>query len=945
MRRSFIKFLPAAVVVGAILCAVPAAADGAKQRFPIGEHGCSIQLGPAWQRVKLQANLGNDQFVNRGVALVLFEQTALAVDEKGLHAALDAICDSMASSVASSAYVGYAQRNGRSLCQQRLDAVESRVKVSYLISVVHYRTLTVNFLAWAPSSMFPVLKGVVDEAIDSLAADESDAAWVSLNRLVREQAFTDSSMVELGFNPAFWERRPYEEKTLLSLAAGEGDGSCAVFLHSAARDLGEAAKANLAALQAMADPVKDIRQTTIQAQGKPWPALVGRAGEGRGQTVVSVAVAADSRHSLELRLTYPVDEPTAIALARDFLETIAVSYGSDFQAFPEAKAETSDLGEAALALIAAAELEVASPWAVRSGYRTDDGGLVLLAGKRIDSWKHGAPANLFTFADDNFYGTMAPAGDGVALAEAGKPGRLVRAAAGADADWSATLVAGVDGKAFVSVGRVDGSAGRVVPGQRSELWLRPAKGPAKLLDRFDGPVGAVAADRSGRVLVAWRASWQDDNGSPETLEICAGAGKARIDCGAWTAVDTLAGNGAGWLAMGKPLREAYGIYAVGPDGARRLVVSGKDFSLIAGDGERLWFATRRDPDGGQTVWGKSWVYSLPLERAARLGADLQPWHAGMLNDLGAGREFPNLPDAAAVDGLFDLLDGQAFDRCKRHLPRQAAEIDAIFDDYHMANEIDAPGMRVLTLVLARYLIHDGALWVPAGGGSPDARAAVGEESRFARNVNLDEVVRSALFDDEGWYRPASSLSRGSDGRPRLVGLDSAALRTWTRDRYASGFAQALATADPQRLAAWLAERGQRENRPLVRAAVEYWLDRGKTAAAETLLAGLADKQACLATLYRAVMALAGGKTPGPDLAALKAAIAELPGEGVLYLALGDAYRGRGQPGDRDRALRCYLQVDKASTASDWVKERADRAAKDINADRASETGALPGAGA
>ena len=176
---------------------------------------------------------------------------------------------------------------------------------------------------------------------------------------------------------------------------------------------------------------------------------------------------------------------------------------------------------------------------------------------------------------------------------------------------------------------------------------------------------------------------------------------------------------------------------------------------------------------------------------------------------------------------------------------------------------------------------------------------------------------SALYEEDGWYKPAHSILEEAAGRTVVLGIDPETVRARVRAAENPNVEELVRTGRNAELAALFAQQSQ--NVHLRETVYRHLAVHAGFAALATLAEPYATRDEAERVDLLAWLAarLHGELTPsqlGEAIADLRHAIERQPGEAGLYLMLGAAYERSDRP---DRLALARATYRKAGETATW----------------------------
>lgn len=934
---------PAGIVRALVWAALAAsmATATAAETYSIGTLGATIPAGN-WERRTLVDDLGSDQFLraDTNYFMLVYETFDLYEQRTDFLESLDLFLSGIEgrmNDVTVDPEVGYSRLDDYTRATRRVSGSAAGLQLAYQLDLISAGD-GVGYLvmSWSTQSGFEGLKEAVDETLAGLELPGPDSEWAERTRPSSHAFDFGDWTIELTYrDSAFTEGESVPGKRH-SLSASAGDVGIHLFLDELSGDADDVL--DQVRQVASDEEYEELTRSDVELELGPARQLLMRStGDQPIDMALAVIGLGDDRW-VDLRMVSSERTGHRPELWDGLLRSIRVIGPDDVDAFPVVAAppavEPGYLGPAARRLLEASR-RLAAPNAEVVAVRPD-GKVLVREGRRLtllspseteDSEEAQTPSTEVLYQrDDYLAGTVVPWGERTLLIDGdGEVWRVTggnREPAGFDADLAA--VAG-DALLVARNGRRESLLGLAdLPAVGSaEVHLRDAAGEERLLlERPEERVTALAYRPTGEALIATvpQTSLSTSAVAPATRLLRVGVGGGEpVEVGRWERVDRLEPAPGGWLVTGIPPDGRRGVYRLDDGGRSELLLSGDAVGLGLNDGE-ITFATSRCLDPSDDYYRRC-VYRADLDLTRQLGSAFQPFSTRVLNRIGA-RVGPDLeaglagsfpPTREAIADYVASADRAARELAGADLPLEGGGVDDLLETLSYDRDLSDHGVLLLTALLTESLLRDGAVWEAAGAVGPPPRGTSSWEcdNPFAVGLHPLTVVLGALYEEEGWYRPASSIVERASGRTIVLGLDPDALRERVAAEEVPELPDLLRAARVARLTALLEARpGNVFLRETVYKHLAAHGHHAEVAEVASAFAARDDAEGIDAVAWMAGR-LAGDLSPdgiAELVSDLRSAIEREPGEAALYMLLGSAYERSSEPDRLALAGACYREV-------------------------------------
>jgi hypothetical protein len=906
--------------------------------------------------------MGKDQFrlVGSDAYLVVFELFALFEQRTDYVERLDIFLDNVESRLQDAKpapEIGYERYEAFTRATRRITGNLSGLELAYQIDLVSAGDgVGYLLLSWTGASSAQALRDAVDEVVESFRLPGEGSEWFEKSRPSAHRYGFGEWVVELSFPDSVFsysavDSQPQERYTL---SADEGGIAVHLFVDELSGDA-DAVLDEIRGIVSAEEPYDELLRSDLEGErGDGRQLLLRSRGEPPHELAIAV-VELERGRWIDLRMVTSDSVGHREQIWGQLLSSLRAEREDPADAFPVVEpaadaAASPSLTDSARRLLEGSRFLVAVPW-TRTVEVRPGGDLVVQKDGRVLHVPTGEEPEAKGFtalyaSGERLTGSVAVWGQETVFIDGKKEvhwiveGRLHPAGFRADRVASAgeelLLARSAEAKKLLGLGELP-----VVGASR--IVLRRRSGEERLvLELPDRKVEALAFD-DGQALVgaALRDAPRGETSPEVELLLLDTRGGTSRPLGRWGRVERIAAGPGGWLVSGTVPDGDSGVFLLHDDGSRELLISGGQQGLAL-DEQGLTYVVDKCLGGAEDGAGHC-VYRAPLALVREHGPGFWPYSVRRLNEIataafdrvdggGASRSLP-----ATREGLVAFLaaaDAVARERIGSPLPVSPEMVDLLLGTLVYDWELTDDAVVLLAVLVTETFLQQGAVWVPAAVPEPlrPTRRGWEAESTVAVGIHPLGVVRSTLFDEEGWYRPRDEITEQARGRALLLGPDPASLRAQVRATDLTELPDLLRDGMVEPLVRILAERRQnlylRDH--VYRQLAAHGHDESLARVAETFAAAedAAAVDRIAMTAVRLTRPLAPGDIEGL-LALLRATIEQSPEEGALYLLLGSVYEQAALPERVRYARACYR---KAQAVASWgpVAEAAQEALERID---------------
>lgn len=940
-----------------VLFSVVFSASLLAEEFAVGSRGAALVAGPGWRHETFYPRLGGDQFVHEsGVLAVFVETTSLLERRTDFESALDSTLEAIESEMTSVTSVGdprYRYEDGVGHYRHRMAGTRNGISLGYQLDLVSRDCLGYLMISWANHLQSSELHEFASGLVEGLRFPGPDTEWGQKASRSEATFRLQDWKISLTFRPSVFSVVPAQDGERISLMGGEQDVAVHLFLEEFERDLDGVVDAVVAAVSDD-EELDELNRSPFQhPEGEAVEVLLRNETEGdEFDIAVAVIQVADSLFA-DVRMVSVGRGGHREGLWRDLLFSLRAIPPPRLDAYPTVEENLqgmqTSIHQAARALLETADLVGSTGWATQR-IMAANGDVVVRESNRVVKLSAAAEPAVLYSSDEYLSGSVAYDGREVLLMDQDQRVFRIQERAVEELEFSARHMAALDGRwLLVRTPRAPSLLGfsQLPDPGPAQVILRSRTGGESVVAEVEATITVLATSRNARralVAASPRPGLDSMAGRDRAslLEVSLAQGSIR-ELEGWKTIVHLAGAADGWLVSGTPVNATPGVYALTEKGDRELLVSGNVVGLGLED-DALTFATDLclKPASAST----NCIYRAPLSAVRAHGPRFSPFTATVLNriaaDLARGRGgeggdglYP--ATAEGVNTLVREANAVSARWLGVALPGEPATVDRLLADLSGSRELSDEALALLAALLADTLLHQDAVWLPGPNFEPASRSSGNgweSESSLAVALRPLQVLVSALYHEDGWWRPVQSLLDQAKGRTLLLSHDRQALEEEMDRRRLPGTMNLIRNNRAAKLANLLNRHPtnvylrHRVYRHLAALGHLQTLERLAGPFVEGGTPAIEDLQPWLA-------ARLGRATSDVDIegfiTSAREAIAHHPDQASLYLLLGSAYERTARPQRVEYALACYRKVVELTpwghlgTAAQAAMDRIDKA--------------------
>lgn len=942
----------AIVAVTLVLAAASAAhADTSATAHAFGTRGASFESGK-WERVTLSADLGKDQFrlVGNDVFLAFVELEELYERRGDFVESLDqfvANVETRMQNVAKEPEIGFERHEAFSRATCRVRGTLGNLELRYRLDVISAGDgVGYLLLSWSLASQVPRLEAEIDALVESIALPGPGSEWHAKTIPTPHAVVFGDWTVEIAYADSIVKSAASEPGVRYSFTADGGDTAIHLFVDELEGEVA-AALASVIETAAGEQQYSELERQDLALPAGSGAQVILRSAEEPSHDMAVAVVALEPGRWLDLRMVTTGSAGHRERLWQSLLDSLRATREDPVDAFPVVAGaddpSAAFRSEAADRLLAGSRLLGTADWSHAVEIRP--GGTLVVRGEKevveiappVDAEPGGGVANgqeavlgarrVLHAATDRLPARLLVWGEETLLAEPGKELQWVVAGELHPAGFRAEHLA-ADGEQAV-LARSDPQ--RTVLG----LGALPIVGPSRIVVRSrageereiqqlaDRRVVALA-HRGGRALVAAEprepAAREDTSIELLLMDIRGGAARS-LD--RFVEVSRVAPAAGGWLVSGTAASGETGVFLLAEPGHRELLLAG-DLVGLALDAEEMTFLAEECPEAQRE--SARCIYRAPLALVREQGPSYWPLGRLQLDRVAAetrrrltlqGKTWSLPATRPGLAAFIATAQQVARDEIGVELPTVPPAVDLLLSELAYDHEISAEAIDLLAALLSEALLSEGGQWVDADAPEPSGSVSWEASNSAAIGLHPVGVVRSTLYDEDGWYRPAESLGNELGGRTLFLGTDRTAVQGAVDGVALIELPALVRSGSTAALLRVLSDRpGNVHLREQVyRQLAAHGRDRQLL---EVAGAFATRPEAAAPDLVAYAAARLEGSPAAPValelVAMLRAGIERAPARADLYLLLGAAYERTALP-DRERYARaCY---EKAVATTEW----------------------------
>jgi hypothetical protein len=911
---------------------------------PVGTFGASIELDESWKRDVIAPALGADQFHDdTGLYMAVTEIRGTFLDADDMRRRMKQQTLAFESQAGKPLTpVNVSDRGGVLHAEQQWQLKVRGLSIVYDVHIFARGGLAYLLLTWSAEKQALQLRRAGKQLVRRFHMPGAESEWARLATPVVEENEIVGHQIRFAYPPD--QLGPIDEETRSDAFAGltSPDNMLSVYflLESSETGLEGLLDGAVAAATSLAVSVEHTERFDLVIDGRPARVAVldGTAAASPLSAAVAVIPVAEGVF-LDVRFVTYGKFASRRALWEALVRTINVEERPRVDAFPmvEARPAAIPLAPQQRALLEASRSLGVAPRA--NGWRLSGTDVYAESyrGVTVMSLVDGATTTL-DLGEEVTPSLPATRPDGLYVPV--EDGVVVRRAGGKDepAAFSAEMVADAGELGLLLVRAPEA---RVVPGfarlaapTGQRLLLRADAGTERfLLELGDREVDSLVVDRGEALLALSHVDRPYDDAELVILDLTTAAMRT---LGVWQSVASLAAAPDGWLVTGAPRDQTAGVYRFTRTGERSLLMSGRHVAAFPLEAGELFLVTTWHPPDVPAEEYALLGLRVPAAALAAHGPRFDPLTTShvrqvaiaALGTLGlASNPTGVMADPATIRRFVEAASRASEARVGVPLPRDAEGIDRLLAEGMGDEPLGQEAYLLLSALLADHLLAQKATWA-AGKGQTNLSLGVDLEptNDHAQGYLPLELVRSTLYDSEGWWNPATSIRDRLDGRALVIGVDLDAVKARVNALDRTGRDALLEKGKVADIVAWLAVEPAnvhlRDEAYTGLAAVGRASD--LVAIAEPFLASraYADVRASLAGRFAQAVTPAGlDPERYPELVTdLRAAITAFPDESALYVLLAHVYEKGGAADGPLLAAACYHHVDEAMEWSPFRDE-------------------------
>ncbi len=897
-----------------------------KEIHQVGDHGTTLSLGPHWTKANLTPDLGDNQFKSsRDMFLAVFEDPSMAL-EFGMDLQIKAMYNSMSARAKTQA-ITISEANttdGMTVVRAAFDASVSGIDLTYTIDMVSKDNLTYTILAWSKVGDKSELHREIGDLIDNMSFPSEDSAWVALNKPQDYKLIHRGITIRFPYAATRYDVHSTEgSDAAVTLTSKDGLSDGRIFMSSGYESVEEFEQTLNTYLQGEIEGLERIgsRPTTVSG----FPGLI--ASYKSSDTHYESLIVAYRDDILEFRTNYDPE----ISDNRDFhhtFEHFAIEVPEQVDAFPTSSIpeEIEDqLTTAEKALIDESTVLGSVGFVPTRMFKTQSR-LIAYNPRKVTAFD--PKTKEFSTLHESETWTpqlVVVSRDGVRL-----------------------LSEGAEAIALQDDHEQDGNATTIQLGRSHQLSLE------YLNPTFEWGNGysVYGSHTQSRLCITSHVKKHKyelviiepthlivSHDRKQVLSACIDKGSDKIQVWNskslqremsldWSVMESAVATDQGWLLTGKPKKGGHGVYLWRSNQPPSLLVSGHAFFGADYDSARGLVLV--DRFNGSMV-------NVPPQVVMAKGAKTQPFHSNNINQIAqqsfdqAGLTTNDMGRWANHQALLVAANRIAQEEFSVPFPAYAHDYDRLCSDLYGDQPLSHQGLLLMSSLLTNIALQQGGIWLDgeltdlAQFGDYDAQGWSSCYSPYA-------IVWSVFFDDEGWWRPASTLL---DTKRELVfSFDRQKLEHHMASRQIE-INDVLASGDVATLGRLILEN---QSNTTIRQQVFASLNWSGNLTmfvelAESALPDLEEREAF--DSIQLARAYLHNQKSEQAISELWSAIEKHSAEQLLYVMLAEAYESSSREQANDLARSCYLKAIELGLYDDELEQRIMTRLKRLDADPAT----------
>ena len=735
-----------------------------EKNFEIGNYGSRANLANHWSRRQISENLGDSQFSSSHSVYLAFLEHVTHNASK-----LSDLIENMASSFKARATVSNIRHEpiedlrGMRHLVTKLHARVGSLEFAYSIRVIEKSGLAYILLGWTQLSQEEVLNRELDEVVLGFQFPDKGSKWHELNKVEWHRFKHQGVVFSFPYLPGRFEIEHSTDSDAIAIVTSrETEDIGRMFWVQSDETPMEFETKLFGYLGDQIELTKRIGQEHVEVG--PYQGLIA-AYETPDYHYESLVLKVDE-NILEFRTTYDPDESDN-HFFHDLFTKLEISVPEKLVAFPAngSKQHKTNHTEREQALLAESE---------SLGSFDDRVYRITFVGQQIVSYSH-TTAQIFNmdsselstiFESDTWQQhDMVVTARGLWLLRADQaPLGLLGGTVATDGSLAIEL----GDKRSMLIHYLD--AGVSFKGYQNEAFGYQNQPPLRVSivgkrKRYNHILQSpeyLVFSEDGRFILVIAQS-----GNGYDVQILDTKNLTPLAASKWTSIRGFSASKNGWLISGGSSQGQQGIFLCDNHLLPQLLLSGRFMIGAHYDSDSGLIAV--ESDNGN-------VWRIPHAVLKSAGRTLQPFYGNLLNDIATQAlertrlTWQDLGSWDAIQAFTSASDQIAMELVGRELPQNTRAFDQLLGDITYNQGLSFHAMLLLACQMSQIMVNQGASWLDGDVLGLSTASIQDQSSRFSAYSPF-RMVWSTLYDEEGWWNPASVLVDELSSHPVYLSYD------------------------------------------------------------------------------------------------------------------------------------------------------------------------------